>query len=390
MGFLCKNTHKYGIKMIDTIKIAVPLNLVTFRSYDNFNIDALYLERVLSWQAAPIKAPFKPYREHTTDEKNTHGYLPEISISMYPNQIGFCVIRFSAPIMLYGNNIREIKETDFTCLIITLQAKLKHLNIDISLDDISNAYVWEVHTCKNIDLTNYSSTDTVLSTLNKLHFAKIIQKGETKFYNTEIQKESKDGRKVNIVCYKPGSKSTPSYEICFYDKLEELKKTAAGTEILNNNPELSTKTDIIRFEYRIYRTQMLRSKLSQCELDQDISFKNIFKNQIIKKLNKNIWSRIIDPALYILPYLNRKTDSLWEKIEKLNLKPMKSLYAYSIYKTFSKEGFDNIPQYIINPKTKVLNKIKTQMAQIYNIKPTKIQTTIYHIKNEILNNNPFI
>lgn len=55
--------------MIDTIKIAVPLNLVTFRSYDNFNIDALYLERVLSWQAAPIKAPFKPYREHTTDEK---------------------------------------------------------------------------------------------------------------------------------------------------------------------------------------------------------------------------------------------------------------------------------------------------------------------------------
>lgn len=135
---------------------------------------------------------------------------------------------------------------------------------------------------------------------------------------------------------------------------------------------------------------MLRSKLSQCELDQDISFKNIFKNQIVKKLNKNIWSRIIDPALYILPYLNRKTDSLWKKIEKLNLKPMKSLYAYSIYKTFSKEGFDNIPRYIINPKTKVLNKIKTQMAQIYNIKPTKIQTTIYHIKNEILNNNPFI
>ncbi len=371
--------------MIDTVKIAIELQNVTFSNYKNFSVDEFYMEEVLTGRLV-LNTRFTPNRVNDEQEKKQYGYLPIVSISKYPNTYGFLVVRFSAPTLLLNSNIHEIQEADFDRLANRLRDKLRYLNIHTDIESIKQAQVWEIHTCKNIDLTGYSDTNYVLSTLNKLPFGKKFNKADTTYYG--LSSQCFDGSKFSLLC---GKSKNKSYEICFYDKTREMNQSTAGAEVLNNyHPN---KTDILRFEYRLYKAQSIKDKLEQCDLPVTLVFEDLFKQDVIQTLNRDVWYKVMAPALKTLPILARKRPNIWKAIAKLDTTPMKSMQDYCVYKVLSSEGFANVPAFITDSKTKVVARMQEKLNKIndaFESTQTQIQKTAQHIQTEILTGNPFV
>jgi len=263
--------------MIDTICLLIPKNKM------------LYLSGISSWELYSKTDQYAKYvRNPSKAEKETGKYFPRLTgYKRRFSKDANVRIEFSAPKLLYLNNLDELEENNFTELIEILQTRLKTMGIIATTSILENASVSSVHFSKNILLQDGYTADYLISEMNKVNICKSFDLARARFIN--------NGQSLYA--------HTTSHQLVIYDKMADLekdKKRAIDKDqtIYQRNlfTELNKKNDlqeIIRFEVRLNHKQKLNKLLEDLNYQKNPTFKQIFNNEMSKKIVTNYWEKII-------------------------------------------------------------------------------------------------
>ena len=203
-------------------------------------------------------------------------YKPRLTVTKRFNKFGSydipLKIEFSVPKLVFGNNFDELVDTDFEQTISILNSKLKEMGVYVFEQNLRSAPVSAVHYGKNIALTDYTTPYTYISQLRQVNFNAILDTSQTDYFN------GGSGIKAHA----------NTYEIAFYDKLQDLKKAKISPKrayesdshvqlglfetITSKNP-----FEVLRMEIRLGKRQKIRQIFKQCNLDLEPTFENVFK-----------------------------------------------------------------------------------------------------------------
>ena len=267
--------------MIDTIVLTLNHGMFTVLDRDRFTPSAsgLYDQTYRLGGRANMKCTQNP----TASELKRGIYKPRLTIYKRPNrQGGFDIplkIEFSAPKMLFGNNFDELTDNNFPILITRLNNTLKEMGVFVFENNLTNASVSAIHFSKNIPLTDYTIPYTYIKQLEKVNFNAILDTSQTDYFN------GGSGIKAH----------TNSYEIAFYDKLQDLRKAKTSpkrayekdSQVQLGLFETITKRkpfEVIRMEVRLGKKQKLKQILSAIGLDIELTFKNLFSRDVSQKV----------------------------------------------------------------------------------------------------------
>lgn len=275
--------------MIDTITIEIecspnlteqnfPLKSEWDKKYqrDKYGRVALHHNVVLDW---PKKAMEK------------WSYLPKVKYMNYPDRSvktgnhrrsGYWVT-FSAPKLLYGNNIEEVIEEQFDEVVDLLYEQLRALNlpIEITKTAIERARVRRIDYGKNTmiaELVPMGQFCDMLMHSEHVHRSKY----------TQIQYWHGYGYKENI----------KHRSIIIYDKLAEFSSNTKNPANVREQFFLSAEKahlfQIFRLEVQIQNSTQIALELKQFGLSGDnLSFGNIFSEEIAHTLLMKYWKNII-------------------------------------------------------------------------------------------------
>jgi hypothetical protein len=140
---MCK---KKIMKMIETVILTIPKS--KFRNLDGsakLNFEA---------QQQDLKKGYAKWIKNPTKDMFESGkYYPRLT--GYKRFSKYSVkIEFSAPKLIFGNNLEELQDNDFNKIIDTLYDRLLDMEIKTSKEDLAEARVSAIHYSKNIELQN--------------------------------------------------------------------------------------------------------------------------------------------------------------------------------------------------------------------------------------------
>ena len=272
--------------MFDTMKTAM--------LYDYINITD---EALSHFSANPnyLRAGQSAYLQQTAEEKQQKIYLPQVQVSciVQPGKKAYKELRveFSAPKLLYGNNLVELSEDDFPKLVDKLAEKLALMGILVDKSIIESSTVVKLHSGKNIDLTGKISCMTLTSVLQTIPVPKNLDTSYTKF---------KNGGEAYMI-------HTSDYELSVYDKLCELQKS--GSKVLENVDGMVKEVDlsesiinkgikrIVRYEYRLNTKEAIKKVFAAAKIESDLTLKDVFKADIARRMNLYAWDKYIAPHM---------------------------------------------------------------------------------------------
>jgi len=266
--------------MIDTVCLLVPKDKLRF------------LSGVSSWDLYSKTNQYEKYvRNPSKSEKETGNYFPRLT--GYNRRFGQDAnvrMEFSAPKLLYLNNLDELEDKDFPKVIEVLQERLKDMGVIASKSLLENASVSSVHFSKNIDIEDGFTVNYVISELNKADLRKSFDFTRTRYIN--------DGQSLYAHCN--------AHQMVIYDKVADLgkdKKRAIDKEQTlyqktlfseikdHSNPrELQ---EILRIEIRLNRKQRMNKTLKGLGYKENPTFKDVFNSQMSQKIVIDYWKKLI-------------------------------------------------------------------------------------------------
>jgi hypothetical protein len=263
--------------MIDTVCLLIPKDKLTF------------LLGVSSWELYSKTDEYAKYvRNPSKAEKETGKYFPRLTgYTRRFSQEANVRLEFSAPKLLFLNNLDELEDSDFSRVITTLQERLKTMGVIVSRLVLETASVSSVHFSKNILLEDGYTANHLISEMNKVNLRKSFDFAKTRFMN--------DGQSLYA--------HTTSHQLVIYDKVADLgkdKKRAIDKEqtlyqtslfaVLNKEKELQ---EIIRFEIRLNHKQKMNKVLEDLGYPKNPTFKDVFSIEMSKKVVNDYWKRLI-------------------------------------------------------------------------------------------------
>ncbi len=300
--------------MIDTIVLTIPENKYIILDHDKFNPSTKGFFESPHYRLG-ARSNFKCTQNPTKTELLKGIYKPRLTVTKRIRKGYFDIplkIEFSIPKLIYGNNFDEIHENDFELVIKTLQNLLKDMAIEIEETDIINATVSAIHFSKNIALTDYSTCSMVINELAKIDLTKRLDLDKASFRN--------EGQIIRYHCN--------SYEIVIYDKIKELEKAKISekrsTESDNliqlnlfDNIKTEKSFEVLRIEVRLNTRVKIRQVLKAININTEITFKNLFNNDICKRIINNFW-QYIEKDMDINSIDTRSPSNLLETIVSSN------------------------------------------------------------------------
>ena len=273
--------------MIDTVILSIPrANYKVFRT-EMFQPNVKVLNERGFFLVKCINNP-------TAKDKELGIYKPKLTIVKRMTKNGIEIplkIEFSAPKILYGNNLDETEEKDFNDVAKALSEKLYEMGVIVNVEAIKNADVSKFHPSKNILLKEYTA-GFVIKELTKINLSKKLDLDEAHFRNT--------GESVQYY--------TNSYALTFYDKIKDLKKqtkraidkdqnflqTSLFESLDKNNKE------IIRMEARLTKKIKMNAVLVSLNYPKNPKFKDVFNKELCQKILIKCWRDFVaDQNLFL-------------------------------------------------------------------------------------------
>jgi hypothetical protein len=263
--------------MIDTVVLLIPIHDVILMDESN--------EDIPNWDLQAKTEYYKKYiRNPSRRQRNGGKYFPRLTL--YERRFGQMPnikIEFSAPKLIYYNNLQELVDSDFEQVILTLQERLKMMGVHVFKKYLENANVSSIHYSKNILLENGYTSSYIISQLSKIDLRKSFDFARARYIN--------DGQSLCA--------HTSSHEMVLYDKIADLKKSNKRA-IDRDQTTYQTKlfdgvkdSEVLRFEIRLNRKQKLKSVLLKLGHDKEIIFNHLFDEEISKKVVMHYWKTII-------------------------------------------------------------------------------------------------
>ena len=302
--------------MIDTIILLIPKEELSFN------------EELIQWKLHSKTTQYeKVVRNPSKKEKNTNKYFPKITgyTRKYPSFSKKVRIEFSAPKLLYLNNLEELEDKDFPLVIKTLQERLQIMGVNASLSVLENASISSVHFSKNILLKDNYTVNYIISEINKINVCQNLDLSRARFIN--------NGQSLYI--------HSDSHQFTIYDKIADLnknKKRAIDKDQTNYQKTLFKEfqrkkefQEIIRFELRFNNKKKLTKILNDLDYKKELIFKNMFDSKMSINIINSYWKQIVNNNYNIFSLETTLKETLQAILfNKSNIKPKQAVYLIGL------------------------------------------------------------
>lgn len=293
--------------MIDTIILTIPKDKVypTSSGYSN-----------RTWDLQSKTAQYEKYVRNPSAVRQPGVYLPRLTyikrkIKGSKDLSVFLKVEFSAPKLIYGNNLDELEEAEFPKVAGILKAKLGLMGVGIDMDGLKQATVSAFHASKNVRLVNDYTASLVVSELSKINLNKKFDLDKTNFRNNGTSLQG----------------YTVAHSVVFYDKVADLAQNKKRAIDKDQTPqqlplfaEIKTRDarlEIIRMEVRLSQKQKMNSVLQQLGFKKDPTFADLFKNNLCQKVVRFYWDTLIKAEnLFLFELANTPQQLLKEVLRK--------------------------------------------------------------------------
>jgi len=328
--------------MIDTIILEIKLNCLVI-DYSRFKTSKEVVNNnpysFCKWTNNP-----------TAKDKEDGIYKPKLTLIRRGGE-RLLKIEFSAPKLIFKNNIDELTEEGFPLVVETLRQRMKEMGVMVFSQSIETADVISFHPSKNIKLNNGFTSTFAIRELSKVD---ISQK-----FDIDIKDYRNCGLALQFY--------TRLYAICIYDKINDYlkpKRRAIDKDQMRKQRdifEVIKKIDpfleILRIEVRLVGKKKINGLLPLLGFNKNPNFKDIFKKDLCQKIVNNCWEQIFDNNLFIFTP-NDNPQKVLESV-LVNNPRIRTIKAISItglaLLAKDKEGIRGLRQIIDSHKPKKTN-----------------------------------
>jgi hypothetical protein len=282
--------------MLDTIILQFEPNQYHITNYGNFGTSKEQVEKTSSGFC-------KWHNNPTSRDKKLGVYKPRLTLI----KRGFrkvLKIEFSAPKLLFGNNIDELEEKNYDEVVKKLQERLKDMGVLVWTKHIEEAEVLSFHPSKNIPLSGGYTASLAISELKKVGLNKRFDFDEKNFRN--------NGEVLQFY--------TRSHSFAIYDKINDLAKpqkravdkeqTKQQLTIFDYIKENKLHLELLRFEIRLSVKQKMNAVLTKINYPTNPIFRDIFKIDLCKKIVNLYWDDFFSENLFLFNTVNNPQDIL--------------------------------------------------------------------------------
>jgi len=270
--------------MLDTIILTMPIDYSCIIDHSRFKPST---EKIFEGNYF-IKYVNNP----TADDWRKKIYKPRLT-AYKRGKIIELKVEFSAPKLLFGNNLDELQESDFEQVRDKLQEALRAMGVKVFGIFIENAKVSGFSPSKNIPLSNGYTSIFAIRELNKLDVSKKFDLADIKYQN--------GGEELQIY--------TNSHSLVFYDKINDLNKPAKRAIDKDQAPKQfslfeqikkqKNPIEVLRVEARLSKKRIINEALVKLGYLQNPTFKDIFNKDLCQKVLLSYWERFFSDNLFL-------------------------------------------------------------------------------------------
>lgn len=272
--------------MLDTIILQIPFSEARISNPQRFTPIA---RNLLSVGAAVYF-----WKNNATPTEKKQGiYRPRLTIIKRGGAL-FLKIEFSAPNILFGNNLDELEEADFPRVIELLRRGIEEMGVNLFSHELEGAPVISFHAGKNIILSGGYTADFVIGELYKVNIDKTFDLAKTIFEN--------NGQSLQIY--------TNSHSFVVYDKIADMGKlkgraidkdqTAKQMTIFDDLKSRDRRLEVVRFEVRLSKAAKMRAVLKSIGYwEGNPVFRDIFYKDLCQRLVMDYWDKFFGSSLFI-------------------------------------------------------------------------------------------
>lgn len=237
--------------MIDTVILSIPTEQILSLDLSTYGVEPWDLQSKTSAYEKYVKNPSRRDLESGLYFPRLTGYKRKNGHLTWQKNVK---IEFSAPKLLYQNNLDELVDEDFEKVVTALADRLRRMGIEIREQYLRDAEVRSVHYSKNVELTGGYTAQFVIGELGKINLNKRFDLTRARFMN--------DGQSLYLY--------TISHSFVLYDKVADLGKSKKRA-MDNDQPlpqtclfrELNQKKEILRLEVRCLYATMTQDSVSK-------------------------------------------------------------------------------------------------------------------------------
>ncbi len=257
----------------------------------------------------------------TAQDKKNGIYLPRLTVIKRGIQVSL-KIEFSAPKLLYGNNLDELQERDFKQVATILKEKLWHMGVFVSEGAMTTAEVSAFHVSKNVLLADGYTATFAIKEIAKLNLTRKLDFDKVDFRN--------EGHSLQLY--------SNSHSFVIYDKMSDLnkpkgraidKEQTKGQQALFSALETKTarQPEILRLEIRLSKKVKMNEVLVKLGFKPNPTFQNIFNKELCRKILQQYWDTYLEPNAFVFGIATNPLAILRDVVKSnRGIKPKQAIY----------------------------------------------------------------
>ncbi len=292
---------------------------------DKFSLNA---RQVLNSKTRFAKCQNNP----SAEDKKKGIYKPRLTLF---NRAGAQILKieFSAPKLLYGNNLDELDESQFDEVVAVLQERLKEMGVMAWRKEIEKAKVTAFHPSKNIPLTGGYTASYIIKELYKLNVPKYLDINKADFRNNGHALQFYSAINAFVI----------------YDKIADLTKPASRAidktptlvqlDLFRQIQQRQLPLEILRLEVRLIGSKKINAVLAEHGYQPKPTFRDIFSQQLCKSIVQNYWQHHVQERdLCNLNLLDSPQQQLTNLIRRFpSMRPKRAIYLIGLAAALSDE-----------------------------------------------------
>lgn len=302
--------------MIDTIVLTVPRENYTIFDHDAFTPSTARIHEAGNMQTKHVSNPSQSdWKEGIYKPRLTVRRRYRTGIVTIPLKI-----EFSVPKLLHGNNVDELKESDFDTVILKLQRVLVDMGVRTSQEVLRRASVSALHVSKNIPLSCGYTASYVIKELSKVNLTRKLDLSQTDFRN--------EGKSLQYYAV--------SHSFVLYDKISDLNQSKGRAIDKDQLPQQFSlfselreeHTELLRMEVRLSNRTKLKSVLGSLGYSEEPVFASVFRRELWQRVLLKYWQDMIASRnLCLFEKLGTAQGTLRNILQAhLALKPKQAIY----------------------------------------------------------------
>jgi len=296
--------------MIDTVILSVPKEQATMLDMSAYGVSG--------WDLQSRTRAYDKFTKNPSARDKEAGYFPRLTGYRRKNgklQWDSTIrIEFSAPKLIYQNNLDELTDKQFGQVVEELHDRMSKMGVVVSKKHLKEASVTAVHYSKNVELENNYTSQFVIGELNKINLNKRFDLTRARFMN--------DGQ--SLYAY------TQAHSFVIYDKVADLirgkkrsidrEQTAQQLSLFEPLSKGLMPKEILRFEVRLSQKRKLNSLFKKLGFEENPNFEQVFKTKKSKAVLLHYWDTMLSANSMVLFGHTPTTKDLLKQILLTNRK----------------------------------------------------------------------